>query len=138
MPKNIFSELTGLFSLKDDIKKILETQKRIDKKIEKLDGKISKLGKGVSGKKVTRVSTRKKKRITQPPLDSVIVDVMKKSKKPLTVNQLEEIIKKEKRFVSNSKNFKNNIRVVLYKNDKKSFRKVAPGKFALKGNAGKK
>ena len=84
-------------------------------------------------KKTTRKGTRKsaKKKAVQPPLSSLIVEILKEKKKPLGVNDICDALLKEKKYKTKAKNFKANVRILLYKNDKGLFKKAGPGRFRL-------
>jgi len=84
-------------------------------------------------KKTTRKGTRKsaKKKAVQPPLSSLIVEILKEKKKPLGVNDICDALLKEKKYKTKAKNFKANVRILLYKNEKGLFKKAGPGKFRL-------
>ena len=82
-------------------------------------------------KKTTRKGTRKsaKKKAVQPPLSSLIVEILKEKKKPLGVNDICDALLKEKKYKTKAKNFKANVRILLYKNEKGLFKKSGPGRF---------
>ena len=84
-------------------------------------------------KKTTRKGAKKsvKKRAVQPSLSSLIADILKEKKKPLGVNDICEALLKEKKYKTKAKNFKANVRILLYKNDKGLFKKAGPGRFRL-------
>ena len=84
-------------------------------------------------KKTTRKGTRKsaKKKAVQPPLSSLIVEILKEKKKPLGVNDICDALLKEKKYKTKAKNFKANVRILLYKNEKGLFKKAGPGRFRL-------
>ena len=84
-------------------------------------------------KKTTREGTRKsaKKKAVQPPLSSLIVEILKEKKKPLGVNDICDALLKEKKYKTKAKNFKANVRILLYKNEKGLFKKAGPGRFRL-------
>jgi hypothetical protein len=84
-------------------------------------------------KKTTRKGTRKsaKKKAVQPPLSSLIVEILTEKKKPLGVNDICDALLKEKKYKSKAKNFKANVRILLYKNEKGLFKKAGPGRFRL-------
>ena len=71
------------------------------------------------------------KRVAQPALASLIVEVLKQKKKALGINQLCDAVLKEKQYQTDSKNFKGQLRVLVYKNEKGLFKKTAPGLFTL-------
>ena len=82
-------------------------------------------------KKTTGKGARKpaKKKPVQPPLSSLIAEILKEEKKPLGVNDICDALLKEKKYKTKAKNFKANVRILLYKNEKGLFRKSGPGKF---------
>jgi seryl-tRNA synthetase len=82
-------------------------------------------------KKTTRKGTRKsaKKKAVQPHLSSLIVEILKEKKKPLGVNDICDALLKEKKYKTKAKNFKANVRILLYKNEKGLFKKAGPGRF---------
>ena len=84
-------------------------------------------------KKTTRKGTRKsaKKKAVQPPLSSLIVEILKEKKKPLGVNDICDALLKEKKYKTKANNFKANVRILLYKNEKGLFKKAGPGRFRL-------
>lgn len=138
MAQDIYKDLKNLLALPKTLNKILFNLTVITKKIEKLEQKVEKTQKGLSKRMaIAERATLKKKagrpRKAQTPLADVIVQVMQKNKGPVSINDLADAIIKGKLFVSKSKNFKNNLRVVLYKNEKGLFKKVSKGKFELAG-----
>jgi len=88
---------------------------------------------GARVKKKTRKGTRKsaKKKAVQPSLSSLIAEILKEKKKPLGVNDICDALLKEKKYKTKAKNFKANVRILLYKNEKGLFKKAGPGKFKL-------
>jgi hypothetical protein len=72
-----------------------------------------------------------KKRVVQPSLSSLIVEILKEKKKPLGVNDICDALLKEKKYKTKAKNFKANVRILLYKNEKGLFKKAGPGRFRL-------
>ena len=83
-------------------------------------------------KKTTRKRARKSvKKTVQPSLSSLIAEILKEKKKPLGVNDICDALLKEKKYKTKAKNFKANVRILLYKNDKGLFKKAGPGRFRL-------
>ena len=72
-----------------------------------------------------------KKRVVQPSLSSLIVEILKEKKRPLGVNDICDALLKEKKYKTKAKNFKANVRILLYKNEKGLFKKAGPGRFRL-------
>jgi len=96
-------------------------------------GKPSRRTPAAGVKKTTRKGARKsvKKKTVQPSLSSLIAEILKEKKKPLGVNDICDALLKEKKYKTKAKNFKANVRILLYKNDKGLFKKAGPGKFKL-------
>ncbi len=94
-------------------------------------GKPSRRRPGAPVKKTTGRGARKsgKKKALQPPLSSLIAEILKEKKRPLGVNDICDALLKEKKYKTKAKNFKANVRILLYKNEKGLFRKAGPGKF---------
>ena len=82
-------------------------------------------------KKKTAKKRTKKKRVVQPSLSSLIVEILKEKKRPLGVNDICDALLKEKKYKTRAKNFKANVRILLYKNEKGLFKKAGPGRFRL-------
>ncbi len=82
-------------------------------------------------KSAKKKKAEKRKRVAQPSLSSLIVEILKEKKKPLGVNDICEALLKEKKYKTKAKNFKANVRILLYKNDKGLFKKSGPGRFRL-------
>jgi|GEM_PF-385873 len=74
---------------------------------------------------------RTRNRTAQPPLSSVIVEILKTRKKPLRVNEIHDALLNEKKYKTKAKNFKAIVRNILYKNEKELFEKAGPGAFTL-------
>ena len=92
-------------------------------------------------KKTRKKRTKKratKKRIVQPSLSSLIVEILKEKRRPLGVNDICEALLKEKKYKTKAKNFKANVRILLYKNEKGLFKKAGPGRFRLAAATKKK
>ena len=123
-------KMDTLQNKKQDLEKSLES---VNLEIESLMGTTGKTLTR-SRKKATRKSIkRSKRRIVQPSLSSVIVDLLKEKKKPLKVNEICEAVLKEKGYKTQAKNFKANVMILLYTNKKGLFKKVGPGLFGLAG-----
>jgi len=66
-----------------------------------------------------------------------VVEVLGEKKKPMKVTDLCDTVLKEKKYKTRAKNFKSQLRILLYKNDKKLYKKVGPGLFTLSASAAK-
>ena len=125
-------KLDTLQKNKKDLEKSLET---VNQEIESLIGSTGKTArrrtgrpKGIAKKKTVK---RTRKRIVRPSLSSVMVELLKEKKKPLKVNEIHDAVLKEKKYITQAKNFKAQVRILLYKNDKGLFKKIKPGVFGL-------
>jgi len=152
MKKNNILKLIEFISLKD-LKSIIPLKEKLDalqkkkqdmeksladvnRQIESLIGSTGKTAGRGSGrpKGTSRKSVkRRKRRIAQPSLSSVVVEILLEKKKPMKVNEIHDAVLSEKGYKTNAKNFKAQLRVLLYKNDKGLFKKMKPGLFALAG-----
>ena len=122
-------------------RKELEKQLAIvNQEIQSIEHSLGKIGARGPGR--PRGTTKKKrirkarKRTRQHSLSSLIVEILKEKKKPLGVNELCDALLTEKGYKSRAKNFKSQVRILLYKNDKGLFKKTGPGKFALAAEKG--
>jgi repressor of nif and glnA expression len=71
--------------------------------------------------------------LSQPSIQTLIVEILQEKKKPLSVNEIADSLLKEKKYKTKSANFKNQLRVLLYRNQKAMFKKVGTGQFGLAG-----
>jgi hypothetical protein len=135
------SDLKHLISNKARIKPLEKKKKALEKALSSVSEQIARLHGGVArpqgkpavgkGKRKELVRRSTRKRIAQPSLSSLVVDILREKKKALKVNDICDALLMEKKYKTQAKNFKANVRIVLYKNDKKLFKKVGPGKFGL-------
>ena len=135
------SDLKHLISQKARIKPLEKKKKALEKALSSVSEQIARLHGGVArpqgkpavgkGKRKELVRRSTRKRIAQPSLSSLVVDILREKKKALKVNDICDALLMEKKYKTQAKNFKANVRIVLYKNDKKLFKKVGPGKFGL-------
>ncbi len=89
-------------------------------------GKVQKIAKK---KPAARPKIKKAK---QPALATLITEILKEKKKPQSVKEIGEALLQEKKYKTTSKNFSNQLRVLLYQNKKGLFKKTGPGSFTLK------
>jgi histone H1/5 len=97
--------------------------------------RIAAPGKKKLTRKVKRAPAARKragrKKVAQPSIQSLIVDILQEKKKPLSVNEIGDALLLEKKYKTKSTNFKNQLRVLLYRNQKGLFRKTDAGRFDL-------
>lgn len=72
-----------------------------------------------------------KKKTAQPPIKPLVVDVLAKKKRAMTIQEISDAILHERKFQTDAKNFRGNVALVLYGDKKGLFRKLEAGKFAL-------
>ena len=135
-------DLKSLVSQKEKFTPLEKKRKELEKQLASVNreirslqdslGKIAGRGpgrpKGTTKKKMVR---KTRKRIRQPSLSSLIVEILKEKKRSLGVNELCDVLLTQKGYKTRAKNFKSQVRILLYKNEKGLFRKTGPGKFAL-------
>ncbi len=133
--KELLALKKELVALEKKQQELLEQFTSVSKDLGSLQTSLGKHGRTKAG---TRVKARTRKgRGAQPPLSSLIADILKEKKRPLGVNEICDALLQEKKYKTRAKNFKANVRIVLYKNDKGLFKKAGPGRFRL-APAGKK
>jgi hypothetical protein len=84
-----------------------------------------------AGRPKKGVRKAKRRRIAQPSLSSLIVEILKEKKRPLRINEICDALLKEKNYQTRAKDFKGQVRVMMYRNDKGLFGKPKPGLFKL-------
>ena len=141
-------DLKELLALKKDLDELERKQQQLLKQFTSVSKDIGSVqtafrkskSKKPAGrvKKATKKAARKpakkrktKKRVVQPSLSSLIVEILKEKKRPLGVNDICDALLKEKKYKTRAKNFKANVRILLYKNEKGLFKKAGPGRFRL-------
>ena len=120
-------ELKDLLSAKNKLDALEKRRKALEKDLVAVDKEMESLLGGPAAKK----RTPRKKKPAQKPISALIVDILKAKKKPVSVNEICDILLKEKGYKTTSKKFSNQIRVLLYSNDKGLFKKAGPGAFKL-------
>jgi hypothetical protein len=129
---------------KEKLDKLLEKKSaleldltRVDREIESITRSVERTGsKPTAVKKVPPTNqerVRKGKKSSQPSIESLVVEILKEKKRTLAVNEIAVSLLNEKKYMTSSANFKNQLRVILYRNQKGLFKNVGPGEFALAG-----
>ena len=118
--------LEGLEKKKKALEKSLAT---VDRQIEALEASICKPAPRRNAFREAPKARKPKKRIVQPSLSSVVSEVLREKKKRLKVNEIVKAVLEEKKYKTQSKNFKGQLRILLYKNERRLFRKAGPGLF---------
>ena len=122
-------DLKELLALKKELVVLEKKEKALLKQFADVSKDIGSIqtafGKPSRGKPAARV----RKKAAQPSLSSLIAEILKEKKKPLGVNDICDALLKEKKYKTKAKNFKANVRILLYKNEKGLFKKSGPGRF---------
>jgi len=149
------ADLKSLLTAKEKLDKLQLKKSSLEKDLASVDKEIASLqgslGKPVSAmrrgrKPGQKQSISKKKAVrakrkpaakgtkpAQPSIQSLILEILKDKKKPLSVNEIADSLLKEKKYKTKSSNFKNQLRVLLYRNQRGLFKKVGAGQFGLAG-----
>jgi hypothetical protein len=138
------SDLKSMIITKEKIDKLLNQKStlerdlsKIDNEIESITGSFAKPGSKTPIIKKTPATRKKKsargKKPIQPSIQSLVVEILKEKKKSLSVNEIADSLLNEKKYKTTSGNFKNQLRVILYRNQKGLFKKLGSGEFALAG-----
>jgi hypothetical protein len=137
-------DLKELLALKKELNALEQKEKELVKQfssvsrdigsIQSAFGKPSGRSPGFSAKKKTGKATgrrAKRKGAAQPSLPLLIAEVLREKNKSLGVNDICDALLQEKKYKTKAKNFKSNVRILLYKNEKGLYKKVGPGRFRL-------
>jgi len=133
-------ELKRAIPAKEKLEELEKRRKSLEKELASVDRQIETLAvrevaspQARAKKKVARKA--KRRRIVQPSLSSLVADILKEKKKPLRINDICDALLKEKKYKTRAKNFKAQIRVMMYRNEKGLFKKAGPGLFKLAADA---
>jgi len=131
----------------DEIKKAIPVKERMEalerrkstlekelvsvvKQIESLVAPLRAKTEAPAGKRKA-VRKGKRRRGAQPSLASLIVEILQEKKRALRINDICHALLEEKKYRTRAKNFKAQIRVMMYRNEKGLFKKTGPGLFKL-------
>jgi len=111
----------------------------IYKEIEGIEKKLEPIRKALPAQALdesglTRMRQALQKAVRQkghrrPSMESLILEILRESNDPVSINELADRVINERGYRTRSPNFKNQLRVLLYRNRKGLFRKVGPGRF---------
>ncbi len=129
-------ELKKAIPMKEKLERLEKKKKSLEKELASVVRQIESLGLPVAATSPSRTGktrARKGRRAGQPSLSSLIVEILKEKNKPLTINEICDALLVEKGYQTRAKDFKAQIRVMMYRNDKGLFSKPKPGLFKLAG-----
>lgn len=132
------ADLKQLLEVKGKLEDLTRKKKELEKNLAEVDRRIAALLGSAKGLPVAAVEgaarkgqAGKRRRIAQPSLASVIADVLRENRRPMKVNDIATAVVEKKKYRTKARDFKSQIRILLYKNEKKWFKKVAPGLFTV-------
>lgn len=129
-------ELERAIPMKQEMDRLQSRRAGLEKELASVVKQIESLGRprpaGAKGSaRVTRkAGGRARGRIAQPSLSALVVEILREKKRPLGINEICDALLKEKGYRTRAKDFKAQVRVTVYKNDKGWFKKVKAGLFA--------
>ncbi len=122
-------KLDGLKKKEQDIKKRLAA---VTKEINTLERSLKKPKTPVKSKQpAKKTSPRTKKKVLQPSLTDMIIDIIRKKRRPLTIKEICTALIKEKKYKTRSNDFDHQIRVLMYKKQHGPFKKAGVGLFTV-------
>ena len=134
-------ELKKVIPAKERMEKLEKRKMDLEKELASVDKQIASLLLPSGMTPIARAKTKKsprrakRRRIAQPSLSSLVVEILQERKKALGINDICYALLKEKNYRTRAKNFKAQIRVMMYRNEKGLFKKAGPGRFRLAADA---
>jgi len=133
-------ELKNAIPVKEKIERLEKKRKSLEKELASVVKQIESLGMSKSAASPGRAKKKgvrkaRRRRVAQPSLSSLIVEILKEKKRPLKINDICDGLLKEKNYQTRAKDFKAQVRVMMYRNDKGLFSKPKPGLFKLAADA---
>jgi hypothetical protein len=129
-------ELKSAIPVKEKIERLEKRRKSLEKELASVVKQIESLGipaTATSPGRARKTGVRKtrRRRVAQPSLSSLIVEILKEKKRALRINEICDALLEEKNYQTRAKDFKAQVRVMMYRNDKGLFSKPEPGLFKL-------
>ena len=108
-------------------------EKELASVVKQIESLVTPLGAKPAAPAGKRRAARKgkRRRVAQPSLASLIAEILKEKKKALRINDICDALLEEKKYRTRARDFKAQIRVMMYRNEKGLFKKVGPGLFKL-------
>jgi hypothetical protein len=108
-------------------------EKELASVVKQIESLVAPLGAQPASPAGKRKAARKgkRRRVAQPSLASLIAEILREKKKPLRINDICDALLEEKKYRTRARDFKAQIRVMMYRNEKGLFKKVGPGLFKL-------
>lgn len=142
-------ELKGLIARKGKIDQLAKKRRALEKGLADVNRQMAELekalerlaGRGKPARPATvgwKTKAGRRKRIRQPSLTSLVAEVLRETKKPMRVGDLCTAVLEGKKYKTRAKDFKSQLRILLYKNEKGLFKLTRPGTFTLAGSGPKR
>lgn len=137
-------ELKGLIERKGRIDQLQKKRRVLEKGLADVNRQMAELQRGLEklagrGRPARpppvgrRARGGRRKRVRQPSLASLVAEVLGEKKKPMRIAELCTAVLEEKKYKTRAKDFKSQLRILLYKNEKGLFKLTRPGTFTLAG-----
>jgi hypothetical protein len=133
-------ELKRAIPVKEKMERLGKRRKSLEKELDSVVKQIESLGLPKAAKLPSRAKKKgarkaRRRRVAQPSLSSLMVEILKEKKKPLNINDICDALLREKNYETRAKDFKAQVRVMMYRNDKGLFSRPRPGLFKLAADA---
>lgn len=130
--------LRELVTLKGKMEELETKRKAVERSLSDVDGQLTALEreaeKLLGGSGGVRGGPRGTgRRIAQPPLAGIVAEVLREKGMPLKVTEICQAVLEEKHYRTQAKDFKSQVRILLYKNEKGLFTKTGRGLFSAVG-----
>lgn len=132
------ADLKQLLEVKGKLEELTRKKQELEKSLGDVNRRIATLIGSVKGLRATAAQgafrkrpVGRRRRRGQPSLAALIAEVLKENRRPMKVNDIATAILEKKKYLTRARDFKSQIRILLYKNEKKWFKKVAPGLFTV-------
>ena len=126
-------ELKSLIAAREHYDRLLRKKTALEKNLDQVNRDIENLLDPL--RRIVRVRTPvsggSRRRIAQLSIEKLIIEMIREKERPMTVNEIAHTLLHEKQYRTTSGNFKNQLRVLLYRNRKGLFRKIDAGTFDL-------
>ena len=141
-------ELKGLIERKGKIDRLEKKRRALEKGLGDVNRQMAELEKALeklAGRGRTarpapggrKARGGRSKRVRQPSLASLVAEVLGEKKKPMRIADLCTAVLEGKQYKTRAKDFKSQLRILLYKNEKGLFKLTRPGTFTLAGSGPK-
>jgi len=129
-------ELKSLIAARENYDRLQKKKTALEKELDAVNRNIDHLLAPLQ--RIVRVrppsSGVPRRRTAQLSIEKLIIEMIRENQRPMTVNEIAHTLLNEKQYRTTSGNFKNQLRVLLYRNRKGLFKKTDAGTFDLAGD----